>query len=172
MGNGVLVVMVGPAGCGKTSWAKSLNGFEVVSSDAIRAEIFGDENAQFDPKRVFGEAYNRARGFLDEGKSVVFDATNCRPMYRKNVLYELGAHAGYVVGIVYKGSLEICLSRNLQRDRKVPEKVIKGMFYGLSKEPPTIGEGFDALVKLDDASKKLVEFLNENRMENDPPEVE
>ena len=163
MKNGNLIVLAGPAGCGKSSWAEALPDIPKVSSDAIREELFGDENAQLDPSLVFSTAYERAKALLDEGRSVIFDATNCRKIYRKNLLYEVGAHAGKKICVVYGGSLETCLKQNVQRERTVPERVVKGMYFGLRKDPPTTEEGFDMIFKLDPDSATIVSLIEKSR---------
>ena len=48
----------------------------LLSSDAIRGEIYGDENCQRDPGRVFDIMHQRTVAALSQGISVIYDATN------------------------------------------------------------------------------------------------
>jgi predicted kinase len=145
-----LIVLAGPPGCGKSTACKELLGFKVVSSDAIRAQMFGDESNQDNPSLVFSTVHHMIKNLLDNGEDVVFDATNCRREYRLRALEDVTDRLRTrSVCMVYTGDLESCLERNASRARKVPEKVIKRMFYELKKEPPNLLEGFDAVISMD-----------------------
>ena len=73
-----LVLLVGPSGAGKSTWARAnCDHADIVSSDAIREEMFGpmvagDQEAVFE--RVRAEAARR----LSAGRSAIIDATNLR----------------------------------------------------------------------------------------------
>mgnify|MGYP003324219881 CR=1 FL=1 len=54
-------MMVGLSGCGKSTYAATLNA-KVISSDAIRAEVFGDENDQTHNAQVFEILHKRVIG--------------------------------------------------------------------------------------------------------------
>ena len=50
------VMLVGPAGSGKSTVAKEMlskDNFVIVSSDSVREELFGDESIQGDPSHIF-----------------------------------------------------------------------------------------------------------------------
>ncbi len=71
--------MVGPSGAGKSTAIKALfNESEVVSSDAIRAELLGDFQIQTNQDVVWAEVHRRVRQKLSFGQRVVVDATNLR----------------------------------------------------------------------------------------------
>ena len=51
-----LTLMIGCPGSGKSTIAKKMaqnTGAVIVSTDAIRGELFGDENCQMNPRLVF-----------------------------------------------------------------------------------------------------------------------
>jgi hypothetical protein len=74
-----LIVLVGPAGAGKTTYAQRHHGAdEVVSSDSLREELFGSRDFQGNQEAVFVELHNRVRDRLALGESAVVDATNLR----------------------------------------------------------------------------------------------
>lgn len=50
--------------------------FEIFSSDAIRAEVFGDETDQTHNQKVFEILHKRLRLALKNGKNCIYDATN------------------------------------------------------------------------------------------------
>ena len=89
-----LIYMVGVAGSGKSTIAMRFASHmkeEVVllSSDAIRGEIYGDENCQKNPGRVFDIMHQRTVDALSQGISVIYDATNLSCKRRMNFLKSL-----------------------------------------------------------------------------------
>ena len=75
-----LTMLIGVSGVGKSTFAKQLKDAGeidlIISSDALRAELFGDENEQNRNNELFNELHNRIRKALKEGKRVGYDATN------------------------------------------------------------------------------------------------
>ena len=138
-------MMVGLPGSGKSFYANSL-GVDVYSSDAIRAELFGDENDQTHNADVFNELHNRVRKSLSSGKPCVYDAQNISRKYRKGFLKSLDdikAERVYKIAIVVCTELKVCLHQNAGRDRKVPEDVIIGNYKKMTL--PRLDEGWDEI---------------------------
>jgi protein phosphatase len=78
-----LVVLIGAAGAGKTTLATRLFArSEVLSSDALRAAVSGDEADQRANRPAFGILHREARERLGSGRLVVVDATNVEPSAR------------------------------------------------------------------------------------------
>jgi len=139
-----LTIMVGCPASGKSTIAKEIaekTGAVVVSTDAIRGELFGDENCQDNPGRVFETAYKKIAELLAVvAKDVVFDATNLHKKDREaavsRITYlakSLGAFPVFkrdikLVAVLVRTDLETCLERNAKRDRHVPEDVIRRMW--------------------------------------------
>ncbi len=148
---GILVMLVGPPGSGKSTYAKNLESTDdnwlIVSPDVIRKKITGDESDQSRNDAVFGQVYNELVSRLDAGFNVIYDATNCRNTYRRKILNVVNGHASNVICVVFTTSIAECLNRNNQRDRIVPENVIERMYFTLKKHPPTIFEGYDIILK-------------------------
>jgi predicted kinase len=75
-----LILLVGIPGSGKTTYAEKYikeNPCTVhLSSDKIRAELWGNEDTQGDNNEVFSLMQSRAIETLNNGQSVVYDATN------------------------------------------------------------------------------------------------
>ncbi|MBK1666526.1 hypothetical protein CKO28_00530 [Rhodovibrio sodomensis] len=73
----LLTILVGPSGAGKSTWAaRNAPADSVVSSDAIRAELYGDFREQGDRDEVMRELITRARNRLVQGLPVTLDATH------------------------------------------------------------------------------------------------
>lgn len=148
---GNLVILVGPPGCGKSTYAKDLamsdNNWVIVSPDDIRSEVTGDAGDQTQNTLVFSKVYKDIIESLNRGFNVIYDATNCRSAYRHKILDLVDGHTNKIVCVVFTTSISDCLRHNAQRDRNVPENVIERMYFTLKKHPPTIFEGYDAIVK-------------------------
>ena len=137
--------MCGIAGCGKSSYAKLLENSStiIVSTDSIRNELYGSESEQGDYKEVLNTAYDRIKEAFKENKNVIFDATNTRVKYRENLLETLKDFNVNKEIYVINTSLEQALMNNNNRDRKVPEYVIKNQFEKFNT--PTYSEGWDKI---------------------------
>ena len=83
-------MMVGIAGSGKSYIANEI-GCKIVSSDAIRKELYGSEEDQSHNDRVFNEVHKRIKNSIKNGEDVIYDATNLSRKRRKNFLKELPA---------------------------------------------------------------------------------
>lgn len=74
-----LVLMVGPSGAGKTEWARrNCDKLGVISSDAIREELFGAADMGGDQTEVFERVRRDALALLSTGRTAVIDATNLK----------------------------------------------------------------------------------------------
>lgn len=148
-----LILLIGVPGCGKSTWAEFHKAifddpetpFEIVSSDAIRKELTGDEEEQGMNGKVFQVAHERVKELLLKGTSVIFDATNCVPKYRKQLLKIADECHASKECVVFMTPLEDCLENNAKRDRNVPEAVIRRYHDELYRFFPTLEEGYDSM---------------------------
>ena len=152
----MLVVMIGPPGSGKTTLAKHISVNTVtpiVSSDEVRRELFGNEEDQGDPEKVFSIVYESIGKCAMKGIDVIYDATNCDKVYRKDLLDCFREYFDVIVGVCYDWTLERCLEWNEIRDRVVPDWVIKNMYAAYTDEhdKPSLDEGFDHLITFTEA---------------------
>jgi predicted kinase len=121
----VLVVLVGPAGSGKSTWAARRFGRRaVVSTDRIRGLLCGDETDQDANLSVFAVLHLAVAERLKRGQLVVADATNLHPDHRRLLLGLAHAQRADTVAVLFRTSLDECLRRNAERRRHVPEDVL------------------------------------------------
>lgn len=138
-------MLIGLPGCGKSTYASSMEGAVVVSSDAIREELFGDVGDQEHNDKVFLEVGRRVKAALSEGtaEAVVLDATNISKKRRVAFLKELAKYECEKCAVWFAVPYEVCLERNLSRERRVQEHVISKMLMNFN--PPSRNEGFDSV---------------------------
>ena len=150
---------IGIPGSGKTTVLKPLAeryGLTYINRDDLREEILGDARDQSQNRAIWEEANRRTAEALSTGKGVVLDATFLERWKREDIisfLHEAGASP--IIGVVADVPLAVAHERNAARDRTVPEAVIDRMHEMLRAEPPSLDEGFDALVPLERIEEAL-----------------
>ncbi len=124
-----LVILVGPSGSGKSSWADSTyGGAEIVSSDQLRGVVGSGEHdldASADAFAVLDQivAARLKRGLTTVVDTLGFDAD------RRRAHLELARRGGLpAVAVVFAASPAECRARNRQRDRQVPAAVLDAQF--------------------------------------------
>lgn len=147
---GKLIMLCGPAGCGKSTFASQLEG-EVFSSDAIRKELYGDESIQTNPKQVFAILHQRIHDCIKRGGTAVYDATNTSKARRQNFIASIRAFAPECPCqcIYFACDLQTCIGRNQSRERKVPNYVIERQWNQLHNELPDYDEGWNSLIRVE-----------------------
>ncbi len=148
-----LVVLVGPSGSGKSTFSgKHFRPTEVVSSDACRAMVADDENAQHATVDAFAVLHFIVRRRLRAGRLSVVDATNVKPQSRAVLLTIARQQRRPAVAIVLNLPEAVYRSRNGQRrDRSVPVDAVTFQRDLLSRSLPLLEkEGFSHVYVLDD----------------------
>ena len=141
-----LIVCCGIQGSGKTYYSKEYiekNPNTIhLSSDSIRAELYGDESIQGDPNEVFTLMQKRAVEALNNGQNVVYDATS---ITRKDRAGIIGACPKFVKieSHVVWAPIETCIERDAARERTVGKEVIDKMLKRF--QFPFHDEGIDEI---------------------------
>lgn len=143
-----LVVLVGPAGCGKTMFARTrFLRTQVVSIDECRALVSDSE----DDPRAAPDAFRLMYAILDarlkRGRLSVADATSVTAEKRAALLAIAFRHRRPAVAVVFDVPPRVCQSRNSAREgRRVPPQAIGGQFKRMRASLPTLAdEGFSAV---------------------------
>jgi predicted kinase len=150
-----LLLLIGIPGSGKTRLAsqlKQISSCRVISTDSIRAQLFGNEAIQGPWLLVWREVEWQFRETVEQIQTeqisfAVYDATNTRRRNRRHVI-ALARWAGFtqITAVWLDPPLELCLQRNQQRQRQVPDAVIQRMYRQLWSCPPRLREGIDLLL--------------------------
>src|SRR3954451_18956952 len=122
-----LVVLIGPSGSGKSSFArKHFASTEVISSDFCRGLVADDENDQSATKDAFAVLQFIAGRRLAQPRLTVVDATNVQRESRRPLIELAKQHDLFPVAIVLDMPEAICHERNRSRpDRDFGPHVVR-----------------------------------------------
>ena len=150
-------LLIGPPASGKTTLAKTLAPLLtapgeppalVLSTDAIRAEVFGDAAVQGPWIDIQQRLQQRLIEAVAAGIPAIIDATHARRPWRLALTQALLLPAPVEwIGWWLYTPLPTCLAWNRRRERQVPEAVIQEMAAALADPHvgPSRAEGFAAL---------------------------
>lgn len=144
------IMLVGIPGSGKTTYATILTLVTDaihLSSDGIRAELYGDEATQGNPSEVFEIMHKRTLEALASGFDVIYDATNITRKDRASIISKLPEHVRIECHVM-QTPIEICIKRDFERTRSVGKHVIDRMFKRF--QAPEYDEGFDSIAYVED----------------------
>jgi predicted kinase len=160
------IMLVGLPGSGKSTFAEAITShighIESVSSDSIRKELYGSEEIQDNPARVFEIARDRVVDILNSDRSAILDATNLVAKKRISFIQDIKARVSKPFScraIIVCPTLKKCIERDSGRDRTVGKEVIDRMVR--SFQYPQKFEGFDYIELMQDTTSDLCpEFYN------------
>ena len=142
-----LVVLIGPALAGKTTWAhEHFAPNEVVSSDSLRAMVGIDEADQAAGPAAFEILERIVTERVNRRLTTVIDTTG---LSKEDRTRWVGlAHAGELpaYAILFATTEQICLERNRTRPRSIPQNVLRKQFRRFTAAVDDVGEeGFDGV---------------------------
>jgi protein phosphatase len=148
-----LVVLIGPAGAGKTTLARRLfDPDEVLSSDDFRERISGDAANQRVTRLAFSILHQSLARRLAIGQLTVVDATNVESGARRALIEQAARSSVPSVAMVLDVPLELALARNTARpDRQVEPAVVVRHWRALARTLAVgslAADGFDLVVRL------------------------
>ena len=148
-----LVVIVGAAGSGKSTLAARLFAAgEILSSDALRAAVSGNEADQSASAVAFRILHSTLQRRMGNGQLTVVDATNTKSEHRRPLLTRARAAGIPVVAIVLDLPPDLIHAQNATRSRRVVEPAIVDRHIAAVRRTIDDGrlatEGFDHVVIL------------------------
>jgi len=145
-----LVVLVGAAGAGKSTFARRhFPAADVLSSDALREALTGDPADQSATRRAFAILHRELVRRLRAGQLVVVDATNVRPFARRALVRRAKVVGVPATAIVLDLPSPLVHVRNEARCRPVPAAAVSDQLAELRASIESLAtEGFDRVERL------------------------
>ena len=118
-----LVILVGPAGSGKSTFAAThFAPDEILSSDTLRGLVSGDEADQSSTRPAFSILHRQLASRLRRRLLTVVDATNVQPGARRELLRRARSARMPSVAVVFDLPPRIVLERNRRRTGRVVDE--------------------------------------------------
>jgi predicted kinase len=166
-------ILIGCPSSGKSTLAKYIinqdSNYQIISTDKIREQLFGNENIQGDWQLIEREIFRQIDNYIQAGKPIIYDATNAKRPWRISLLQKLAKYENVNwIGWYLKTPLKVCLEWNQKRSRKVPDEVITYYYQSLRNFSPLAAEGFftvyeipfrDGKLEVNQFKNKLSKFL-------------
>jgi protein phosphatase len=145
-----LVVLVGAAGAGKSTFAREhFRASEVLSSDFFRGIVSDDEGEQEATADAFELLHLVLEKRLRRGKLCVVDATNVRAEDRIRLIEQARRFARPAVAIVLETPDEVCVERAASRaNRMVRPEIVLQQLADLKQGFGGSSEGFSEVYRL------------------------
>jgi len=153
-----LVVLIGAAGSGKSTFAaRHFRPAEILSSDAFRSLIAGDESDQRATRPAFARLHRALERRLAGRQLTVVDATNVERSARHALVVRAGSAGLPAIAIVLDLPEATVLARNAGRSGRVVAATVVQRHLARLRHSldgparPLHGEGFREIVVVRDA---------------------
>ena len=148
-----LVVLVGPAGSGKTVWAgQRYRPQEVVSSDRLRAVVGSGEHDLDASDDAFTLLDHIVAARVRRGLTTVIDTLGLDPARRRGYLEQARASRLPAVAVLFRTDPAECRRRNRARGQAVPAPALDGQLRRMRDAAGQIpAEGWDLVLDADTA---------------------
>ena len=145
-----IIMLIGAAASGKSTAAPKIaaeNNALILSTDRIRAALYGAEHIQGDWQEIEAVLYDRIKNAIKQNKNIILDSTHFKKEYRAKIIKNFAKYSEFSA-YYFNYPFTLIYSRNKHRARRVPFDVLAAMYSELSAAPPTLAEGFKSIKKM------------------------
>ncbi len=155
-----IVVLCGPAACGKSTFAaRHFRPTQIISSDWARACVCDDDRDQRFNAQAFALVHFLIAQRLTLNRLCVVDSTALTAPARKDLLDLAKKFQVPAVAVLFDVPLETCVERDEKRERSVGRMVIERHHQGFDLTKAVIREeGFDQVLEFQDGDLDKVQF--------------
>ena len=146
-------MLIGAAASGKSTAAPKIaakNNAVIISTDRIRAELYGAEHIQGNWQEIEAVLYDRIKNAIKENKNIILDSTHFKKEYRAKIIKNFSKCSEFSA-YYFNYPFTLIYSRNKHRARRVPFDVLAAMYEHLKNAPPTLAEGYTTIKKMYDS---------------------
>jgi protein phosphatase len=155
-----MVVLCGPAACGKSTFAaRHFRPTQIISSDWARARVSDDERDQRFNAQAFALVHFLVEQRLTVNRLCVIDSTALTWQARKDLLDLAKKYQVPTTLLVFNVPLETCIERDEKRERSVGRAIIERQYQAFEQSKETIRqEGFGQVLEFQDGDLEKVQI--------------
>ena len=145
-----IIMLIGAAASGKTTAAPKIaaeNNAVIISTDRIRAALYGAEHIQGNWQDIEAVLYDRIKNAIKANKNIILDSTHFKKEYRAKIIKNF-AKCSEFSAYFFNYPFSVIYKRNKERARRVPFEVLAAMYKELKSAPPLLSEGFKSIKKM------------------------
>jgi protein phosphatase len=148
-----VVVLCGPAACGKSMFARRhFRATQVISSDWARACVSDDDRDQRCNAEAFALVHFLIEQRLRLNRLCVVDSTALTTAARKELLDVARKYSVPATLVVFDVPLETCIERDKARERSVGRAVVERHYQAFEQTRESMHqEGFDEVIEIPQA---------------------
>ena len=143
-------MLIGAAASGKSTAAPKIaaeNNAVILSTDKMRAELYGAEHIQGNWSDIEALLYKRIKNAIKQNKNIILDSTHFKKEYRAKIIKNFSNYSD-ISAYYFNYPFALIYSRNKHRARRVPFEVLAAMYEHLKNAPPTLAEGYTSIKKM------------------------
>ena len=155
-----VVVLCGPAGSGKSTFAKlHFRPTQIISSDWARGIVCDDERDQRYNTQAFAVVHFLIDQRLKVNRLCVVDSTALTFQSRLDLLSIARKRQVPVTLVLFKVPLQTCIERDEKRDRSVGRSLVERHYQAFEESTVAIRqEGFDQVLEVHEGDADKVKF--------------
>ena len=146
-----IIMLIGAAASGKSTAAPKIaaehQNAVILSTDKIRAALYGAEHIQGEWQEIEAVLYDRIKNAIKADKNIILDSTHFKKEYRAKIIKNFSKCSEFSA-YYFNYPFTLIYSRNKHRARRVPFEVLAAMYEHLKNAPPTLAEGFESIKKM------------------------